>query len=227
VNRRLIREILGKSGMMFLSDISFAVSETIMIALYNGRGGAEVVAGMAAGWAIANIFFLFFSGIQTTATVLVGGSLGAGMLDQGRQRAGWITSGSVVMGFAMMLAGAGLSSLIIPLVYANLTAEARSICLGLVSVILVYMPLWSVLNCQFAISRAGGDTALGMYTDVSVNTLIFLPAAFILAFFTTLSPVVMFAILKTTDVIKYFIARYLYKKEKWIRNLTIREPNPK
>ncbi|MDR2537319.1 MAG: polysaccharide biosynthesis C-terminal domain-containing protein, partial [Treponema sp.] len=65
INKRLIREILSKSGMMFISELSWISSETIMTALYNGRGGAEVVAGMAAGWTIANIFFLLFGGIFT------------------------------------------------------------------------------------------------------------------------------------------------------------------
>jgi Na+-driven multidrug efflux pump len=222
VNQRLIREILAKSGMMFLSEASWVSSETIMTALYNGRGGAEVVAGMAAGWTIANIFFLLFGGIWTTASVLVGGSLGAGRLDEARKRGGWIKSGAVLAGCVIAAAGAGAAALLIPLVFSNLTAAARQISLGLVFVILFYMPLWSLLNAQFAISRAGGDTALGMYVDVSVNTLIFVPGAFVLALFTSLHPVTMFAILKLSDAVKYLMARHWYKKERWVRNLTYR-----
>jgi putative MATE family efflux protein len=215
----LIKTILTKSGMMFLSEASWISSETIMTALYNGRGGAEVVAGMAAGWTIANIFFLLFGGIWTTATVLVGGSLGAGKLDEGRTRAEWIKSGAVVAGIVISIAGAAASFLLIPLVFTNLTTAARGISLGLVWVILFYLPLWALLNSLFAISRAGGDTAMGMYADVSVNTLLFVPGAFFLALCTTLSPVIMFAILKLSDIAKYFVARHFYKKERWVRNL--------
>jgi Na+-driven multidrug efflux pump len=215
----LVKKILGKSVMMFISELSWISSETIMTALYNGRGGAEVVAGMAAGWTIANIFFLLFGGIWTTASVLVGGSLGAGKLEEARTRAGWIKSGAVAAGFIIALGGAFLSALLIPLVFSNLTAGARSISLGLVYVILLYLPLWALLNAQFAISRAGGDTALGMWADVSVNTLLFVPGAFILALCTGLGPVVMFAILKLSDIVKYLVARHLFKKERWVRNL--------
>jgi Na+-driven multidrug efflux pump len=88
-------------------------------------------------------------------------------------------------------------------------------------VILAYLPLWSFINVQFAISRAGGDTALGMYVDVSVHTLLFAPGSVILSFFTTLAPVPMFAILKLTDFVKLFIARHLLRKEKWVKNLTV------
>ncbi|MDR0760808.1 MAG: MATE family efflux transporter [Treponema sp.] len=222
VNRRLMTQILAKSGMMFLSEASWVSSETIMTALYNGRGGAEVVAGMAAGWTIANIFFLLFGGIWTTSTVLVGGSLGAGRLDEARTRGTWITSGAIAAGCIIAVTGAGAATLLIPLVFSNLTDAARHISLGLVYVIFIYMPLWSLLNALFAISRAGGDTALGMYVDVSVNTLIFVPGAFALALLTPLHPVTMFALLKLSDIIKYTIARRWFRKERWVRNLTRR-----
>ncbi|MDR3333368.1 MAG: MATE family efflux transporter [Treponema sp.] len=219
IHKSLIKTILTKSGMMFLSEASWISSETIMTALYNGRGGAEVVAGMAAGWTIANIFFLLFGGIWTTATVLIGGSLGAGKLETARSRAAWIKSGAVAAGIIIAILGAGASTALIPLVFTNLTIAARSISLGLVYVILIYLPLWCLLNAQFAISRAGGDTAMGMYADVSVNTLIFVPGAFILTLCTSLEPVVMFAILKSSDIAKYFVARHFFNKERWVRNL--------
>jgi putative MATE family efflux protein len=220
IHRRLVREILSRSGMIFLSELSWVSSETIMTALYNGRGGAEVVAGMAAGWTIANIFFLLFGGIWTTTTVIIGGSLGAGKLDTARVQARWIKSGSVAAGIFIAILGAVISALLIPLVFSNLTADARRISLGLIFVILAYLPLWSLLNAQFAISRSGGDAALGMYTDLSVNTLLFIPGAFILALGTSLHPVTMFGILKLTDIVKIFIARHFLNKERWVRNLT-------
>ncbi|MDR2363498.1 MAG: MATE family efflux transporter [Spirochaetaceae bacterium] len=226
-DKHLIRAILSKSAMMFLSEASWISSETIMTALYNGRGGAEVVAGMAAGWTIANIFFLLFGGIWTAAAVVVGGSLGAGKLDEARIKAEWLKSGAVIAGCFASVAGAALATLLIPLVFTNLTAPARGISLGLVYVILVYLPLWCLLNAQFAISRAGGDTAMGMYADVSVNTLLFVPGAFLLALCTSLEPVVMFTILKVSDIAKYLVARHFFKKERWVRNLTKENRPPK
>jgi Na+-driven multidrug efflux pump len=207
--------------MLFLSEASWISSETIVTALYNGRGGAEVVAGMAAGWTIANIFFLIFGGIWTATAVIIGGTLGAGRLEEARRRAEWIKSGSMAAGAIIAAAGALASTLLIPVVFSNLTVTARGISLGLIYVILAYLPLWALLNAQFAISRSGGDTAMGMYADVSVNTLLFVPGAFILALCTTLEPVFMFAILKLSDIAKYLVARHFLKKGRWVRNLTV------
>ena len=224
IHKRLVKEILVKSGMIFASELSWVSSETIMTAMYNRRGGAEVVAGMAAGWTIANIFFLLFGGVWITASVLVGSSLGAGKLDEARLRAKWLSSGAVAAGVILAIPGAFLSSLIIPLVFSNLSAAARATSFGLILVILAYLPLWGLLNLQFAISRAGGDAAMGMYVDLSVNTLLFVPGAVILSFFTSMPPVPMFAVLKLTDIIKLFICRHFLRKERWVKNLTSQEP---
>ncbi|MDR2941484.1 MAG: MATE family efflux transporter [Treponema sp.] len=221
IKKRLVAKIFAKSGMIFASEISWVVSETLMIAMYNRRGGAEVVAGMAAGWTIANIFFALFGGLWTASSVLVGGALGAGKLDEARNRAMWIKWGGFVTGFIFAIPGAVLTYALVPVVFSNLTIAARANCLGLVLVILAYLPLWCFINTQFAISRAGGDTAMGMYTDVSVNVLLFAPGSVILSFFTTLAPVPMFAILKLTDIVKIFVARYFLRKEKWVKNLTV------
>ena len=220
VKIRLIREILVKSSMIFASEISWIASETVMVAMYNRRGGAEVVAGMAAGWTIANLFFLIFGGIWTACAILVGGTLGAGKLDEARRRAEWLKSGSVAAGLIILPIGAIVSYLLIPVVFFNLSEAARGNSLGLVLVILLYLPLWALLNVQFAVSRAGGDTALGMYADLSVNTILFIPGAVILSYLTSLPPVTMFAILKITDFVKYYICRQLLRKERWVRNLT-------
>jgi Na+-driven multidrug efflux pump len=175
---------------------------------------------MAAGWTLGNIFFLVFSGIHSTTAVVIGGVLGAGRLDEARKRAEWIKGGAVIFGAVVAVLGAGFSVLVIPIAFMNLTDAARSIAFGMVTVILVYMPLWALLNAQFAISRAGGDTAMGMYSDVSVNSLLFVPGAFLIAWTTNIGPVLMFAILKLSDIAKYFVARYFLNKEKWVRNLT-------
>ena len=220
VHWKLFKEILYKSGMIFASELSWVSSETIMTAMYNRRGGAEVVAGMAAGWTIANIFFLLFGGIWIASGVLVGGALGAGKLDEARNRAEWLKSGSVVAGIAIALPGAVLSVLLIPLVFSNLSATAQTTSISLVFVILAYLPLWGLLNVQFAISRAGGDAATGMYTDLSVNTFLFVPGAVLLSFFTSMPPVPMFALLKLTDFVKIAVCRHFLQKERWVKNLT-------
>jgi len=220
IERTLILRILKRSWMMLLTETSWSISETVITALYNTRGGAEVVAGMAAGWTMANVFFLIFSGIQTAAAVSIGTTLGAGELDEARRRAVWIQSGAVVFGSFIGLM-AILATAIIPLVFANLTPQAQRITAELLVVVACYIPLWSLLSSQFAVSRAGGDAALGLYVDFTVSLFLFIPAAWALTMFTTVGPVLIFALSKLTDICKVSIAHWYLKKERWVKNLTV------
>jgi putative MATE family efflux protein len=218
VDRGLFKAILARSGMMLFSETAWVVSETIITALYNGRGGAETVAGMAAGWTIANLIFLVFPAIHTATGVIVGSTLGAGRLEEARTKARWIMSGSIIFGlFATVLAAA--STLAIPLVFGNLTADARTVTRGLVFVIAAYIPLWCLLNAQFAVSRSGGDAAMGVWVDVGVTYTVFIPAAFAIALLTPLGPVQLFALAKISDLPKAGVAYWWLRKERWVRNL--------
>jgi putative MATE family efflux protein len=217
----IFREILSKSALMLVSEGTWVVSETITTALYNGRGGAEVVAGMAAGWTIANLFFLVFGGIHVSTSVILGGLLGSGKLDEAKRRARWLQSGWSVGGIVM--AGFAASSVfLVPIVFANLSLAATSVTKGLILVIAMYLPIWSLLNAQFAIARSGGDMMFGIAVDVTVTYLAFLPGAFALALLTPVGPVTMYAIVKLSDFLKLGIAFRWLKKERWVKNLTVR-----
>ena len=216
----LFMQMFKKLGLVFASDISWVGTETIVAALYNSRGGAEVVAGMAAGWTIANIFFLIFPVIFTCVRIIVGSSLGQNKLDKARKQARWFLSGFFIFGIFVGICEA-LTVFIIPIVFIRLSPESHIITRNLVWVIALYMPLWSYLNTQLAISRAGGDAQLGAWVDISVNSMVFLPVMLIFTYYTTLSPVAMFGLAKLSDFLKLLIARHQLKKERWVKNLTV------
>lgn len=219
VNFRIFFIILQKSGFIALSEMSWVLTETTMTAVFNGRGGAEIISGMAAGWAIANIFFLAFQGIHTSIGVMVGGTLGRNELDQARDEARWLRSGAIVMGFVVAI-GQAFAVLLIPVVFGNLSPGAQLITRNMLWVIAAYMPLWTYLNAQFATARAGGDALMGVWVDVSVNIFLFLPSIFILAILTNLGPISLYALVKITDFVKVAIATWQLRTERWVRNMT-------
>jgi putative MATE family efflux protein len=225
VNAKLFGSILRKSGILFVSELSWVLTETVMTAVYNGRGGAEIVSGMAAGWAIANLFFLVFSAIHTSIGVIVGGTLGRNELDQAKQEAKWLRSGSIVIGFAVAICEAA-SVLLIPLVFGNLSPDARLVTRHLLWVIAIYLPVWTYLNAQLATGRAGGDAIMGVWVDVLVNSTMFLPGIFILAFCTGYGPIEMYAIVKLTDLVKVGIAHWQLGTGRWLKNLTTEHRTP-
>ncbi|MEI0798528.1 MATE family efflux transporter [Brachyspira intermedia] len=219
VKLNVFYSMLKKSSLIFLSEISWGLSEMFMTALYNSRGGAETVAGMASGFTIANIFYLVFQGIFVSTMVVVGGTLGRGELDDARNKARWILNGSVIAGLVVGLVQMS-STLLIPFIFSKLTIDAQAITRNLVILIACYMPVWTYINAQFAVSRAGGDTVFGFAVDVPVSLLMFAPLALILAKFTSVGPVAMFGIAKLTDFAKITVGVIMLKKERWVRKLT-------
>ncbi|MGI5173119.1 MATE family efflux transporter [Treponema sp. OMZ 840] len=214
----LFLSILSKSGMILASDMSWILTESVVTALYNSRGGAEIVSGMSAGFTIANLFFICFGGIHTSVTVIMGSTLGSGDLKKARMQKNWLLSGSFVFGLFMGITGS-FTTFLIPLVFANLSAEAQIVTRSMVLMNAAYMPLWAYLNGQFAVSRTGGDALMGVITDVTTNLFLVLPGMYVLTYYTALGPVAMYGLIKTTDWIKTTIAALWLKKEYWLKNL--------
>ena len=219
---KLFGSILRRGWLMLFSELLWVISETVTTAVYNGRGGADVVSGMSAGWAIVNLLFVSFGGINTATSVIIGKTLGEGQLDEARNQKTWMLSAAVVFGLFMTLMGA-MVTLLTPLVFGHLSQVAQGICRDLVLLVSLYMPLWIYTNVQFSVARAGGDTVMGAVVDGGVTLLVVIPGILLLARLTDWGPVLMYGVLKLTDFVKIIIAHLWLKKEKWVKNLTTQE----
>lgn len=218
IDFNLFGTIIKKSGMILYSEVFWAVSETISNALYNTRGGAEVVSGMASGFAIANLIFICMGGIVTSTGVIIGQELGANHIEECKKYKNWILSGSVFMGLFFMFIGLS-TTFLVNIVFNNLTLESRTYARELIIIASVYLPLWAFLNGQYSISRTGGDTTMGVLCD-TVGNILFIGGMLILTFCTDFNPVLMYAIVKFSDLPKTLIAHFWLKKERWLVNLT-------
>ena len=220
INFKLILEILRKGWKILFGEMVWVLSETVTTALYNGRGGADVVSGMSASFAIANLFFVAFGGITTATSVILGQTLGQGKLEEARQKERWLLTGAVIFGCFMTVFGL-LTMFLVPVVFRNLSLESQGICSSMVLTMALFMPAWVYVNAQFAISRAGGDTTMGMVVDGITTLGIILPGIFFMALCTSAGPVLMYISIKLVDFIKIVIAAIWLKKGKWIKNLAV------
>lgn len=219
INRALFKEILKKGSLVLVCEMVWVLSETVTTAIYNGRGGADVVSGMASSFAIANLFFVAFGGIYSATGVVLGKTLGEGQLEKARTQKTWLLSGSAVFGVFVM-AFAFATILIVPVVFGRLSPSAITICKNMVAVMAFFMPIWLYMNAQQAVARAGGDTAMGAYTDALITIVLMLPMVFIMGIFTNAGPVMMYLGVKLIDFIKIVIFHIWLKKERWLKNLT-------
>ncbi len=220
IDGRLFREILKKSALVLFCEMVWVLSETITTAIYNGRGGADVVSGMASSFAIANLYFVAFGGVYSATGVLLGKTLGAGDLEKARREKTWLLSGSAVFGLAMMVFGFA-TTLIVPMVFGRLSDSAIEICRRMVGTMALFMPVWVYMNTQQAVARSGGDARMGATTDAGLTIFVMLPMVFLLARFTSVGPVALYCGVKLIDVAKMVIFHFWLKKEHWLNNLTV------
>ena len=221
IDGALFRDILKKGALVLFCEMVWVLSETVTTALYNGRGGAEVVSGMASGFAIANLYFVAFGGVYSATGVILGKTLGEGDLDAARREKTWLLSGAAV--FGVLMTGFGFATtLLIPVVFGRLSEGAIGICRSMVVLMSLLMPVWLYMNTQQAVARAGGDTKMGAYTDAALTLAVMLPMVFLLALYTDVGPVAMYCGVKLVDVVKMVVFHFWLKKEKWLNNLTVR-----
>ncbi|MCQ2248438.1 MAG: MATE family efflux transporter, partial [Treponema sp.] len=114
-----------------------------------------------------------------------------------------------------------MTMLLVPVVFRRLSPDSQGICSRMVFTMALFMPAWVYVNAQFAISRAGGDTMMGMLVDGITNLAIILPGIFFMALCTTAGPVLMYTSIKLVDFVKIAIAAIWLKKGKWIKNLAV------
>ena len=214
----LFGRILKKGSLLIMSQMMWVLSESFTAAIYNGRGNAAVVSGMAASFSIANLFFISFDGITTATGVLIGKSLGRNELDDARKEKTWMLSAAIIFGCIMCLVGV-VTVLLVPVVFGNLSIDAQNICRAMLLLMALFMPLWTYVNTQLAVCRAGGDTKVGFFVDGG-TTAVMIPMLLILAFFTNASPVMMYFGVKALDVGKIIVATHEMKKERWVVNLS-------
>ena len=222
IDGALFREILKKGALVLFCEMVWVLSETVTTAIYNGRGGADVVSGMASSFAIANLYFVAFGGVYSATGVLLGKTLGEGDLEKARREKTWLLSGSAVFGVAMT--GFGLATtLIVPVVFGRLSASAIDICRRMVMMMALLMPAWVYMNTQQAVARSGGDTKMGAITDAGLTIFVMLPLLFLLARHTNVGPVTLYCGVKLLDVVKMVVFHFWLKKERWLKNLTAQE----
>ncbi|WP_022762545.1 MATE family efflux transporter [Butyrivibrio sp. AD3002] len=220
IDGSIFRDIFKKGALMLFCEMTWVLSETLTTAIYNGRGGADVVSGMASSFAIGNLFFVAFSGIYSATSVIIGKTLGEGNLDKARREKTWLLSGSAVFGFAMTFVGFA-TTFIVPIVYVRLSPNAITISRNMVILMSFFMPVWVFINAQQAVARAGGDTKMGAYADAGITIMVMLPMLLLLGRYTNIGPVQMYLCVKILDIVKIGIFHLWLKKERWLKNLTV------
>ena len=101
----------------------------------------------------------------------------------------------------------------------NTTDEVKEIAKNLIYVVAIMMPMNAFLHSTYFTLRSGGKTIITFFFDSVFICCVSVPAAFLLAHYTELPIITMFALVQSIDLIKCVIGFILVKKGVWLQNM--------
>ncbi|MEG1755358.1 MAG: MATE family efflux transporter [Clostridia bacterium] len=188
-----------------------------------GRMGTDNYAALTVERTIENIIFVFFVGICNACNILVGKSIGAGLIEQGKRYAKQfmmlIPMFGIVLGVVVILLRGPMVSL-----FDISDAAARTARIML----FIYAVDLSIRNIPYmevvGIFRAGGDTKYGLLCDAAVQYIVVLPAVIFCGMVLKLPFLTTYIIMIVVDdVSKLCLTLPHFIRMKWIK--PIRQEN--
>ncbi len=217
VKRVLFKTILIKSIPLIANELLWSTGVTMQFKAYSTRG-VVALAALNIMNAVNNMFFVVNSGQATAISVIIGHALGANKLDEARRDSRRLILFGIFISACLLVLHIA-TGILIPSVY-NVTPDVRATARILIAISAVMMPIYLTNAGFFFILRSGGDTKSVMLMDSLFTWFITVPYALMLANFTSLPLIQLFVLAQATEFIKLTIAYSLFRKERWVKNLT-------
>ncbi len=203
----------------FLNETLWSLSVVVVNMIF-GHMGKENYAGLSTVRTIENLVFVFFIGICHSCNILVGKHIGANDEPGARRIAGSFLVLTPLMGIVLGMIVLFLRGPIVDLfqIEDSSKAVARSL-------LLLYAFEIGFRNIPYiavvGIFRAGGDTRIGLFGDLSVQYFVVIPIAALLGLVLKLPFVTTFVVMQLSDdVAKNLIYFIHYRKGNWIRPIS-------
>ena len=212
----LVRSIMVKGMPLMVNELFWSIGVAALSQCYSWRG-LHVVAAINISSTISNLFNVIHLALGSSVSIIVGQLLGAGKMeeavDRDRKLIAFSTGLCFVIG-AVMFAAAPL----FPQIY-NTEQQVRDLAAAIIRILALYMPLGAFLHASYFTLRSGGKTIITFLFDSAFICGISFPAAYILAHFTAVPIVWLYAIVQFIDIIKCIIGFILVKKRVWVQNI--------
>lgn len=217
--RGFFKEFWGRALSVLLNEFFWSLS-VVAINMVLGRMGTDNYAALTVERTIEGLVFVFFVGICNACNILVGKSIGAGDLEQGKDYARRFLAFTPLLGVVTGLLIVALRYPLIGLFDLSDTASQTARTLLLIFAIdacVRYIPYVEVVG----IFRAGGDTRFGLITDVVSQYAFILPAVVIAGLVLKLSFIATYIImLAVDDVSKLIITIPHFRSMRWVKPIT-------
>ncbi len=217
-NLTLIKDFFRYGLPVILGDVFWGINIAVQGAII-GRLGAVALASVSMSNVIFSIIGVGMSGTAGATAVIIGQTVGAGDYDKVKEYAKKLQLLFLAVGVTSGLALFVVKDYVL-LLY-NVSEETVVMARQFLTVLSVTMVGTAYqMPCLTGIVRAGGATHFVLVNDLIFVWLVVIPSALIAAFVLHASPVVVFACLKSDQVLKCAVAVVKVNRFRWIKNLT-------
>ena len=212
----MVPKLLSKSLPLLLNETLWSLGQAALLQCYSIRG-IEVIAAMNICNTISLLFNEAFISLGAATAIVVGQELGANRLVNARRTAWRMAVLSIVV-CAVLGVLLFLVSPVVPNIY-NTEPDIRALSSACIRVVAVCMPISAYANVAYFTLRAGGRTLVTFIFDSCFTWIVSVPAAFLLAHFTALPVVTVFAVVLLLDLLKDALGFGFMKHGGWVRNI--------
>ena len=214
--RGFLKPFWPRAMPALLNEMLWGLS-VVCINMVFGRLGVDNFAALTTQRTIGDIVFVFFIGICNACNILVGKSIGAGRIEEGKAYARRFLYVVPLLGAALGLAVFLLRGPFVSMFdlshAANETAR---------TLLLIYALDVSIRNIPYVatagIFRAGGETRFGMFIDLAVQYGIVLPIAALCGLVWKLPFALTYlCVLAAEDLTKIALILPYYRSMRWIK----------
>ena len=200
----LVNETLWSAGMAMLAQC------------YSVRS-LDVMAATSITNTLYNVFNVAIFDLSATVGIIVGHALGAGKTDEAKDAARKLIALSFVLSFVVGGMYAACSAFF-PNIY-NTTVGVKALASSFILIGAAFLPMNAVCHACYFTLRAGGKTFVTFLFDSVFVWVLAVPTAYVLAHFTAMPIVGIYASVVGLDMIKAIIGVVLVKKGVWVNNI--------
>ena len=210
------KKIFIKGMPLIVNEALWSAGMAMLTQCYSVRG-LNVVAGLNIANTVNNVFNVVFLALGNSVAIVVGQLLGAGKMEEARDRDNKMIAFSVFSCIGVALVMIALSP-VFPLLY-NTSEAVRNQATAFMIAQAIFMPQAAFIHATYFTLRSGGKTIVTFFFDCVFLWIVNVPVVFMLSRFTGMPAHYIYVCCQIADWIKCIIGFILVKKGVWIQNI--------
>lgn len=213
----LVRKTFVKVVPLFFNEVLFTSALTIIFKTYSNLGQKEIAVINIAD-VISQIVYILASGLGTATNIFVGIHLGNNELKEAEDNANYLLGYSVGMGIIITFI-LSIISFIVPHFY-NIQPQTKVLTTYVILIHAFMAPVTMLTRIPFFVLRSGGRVYEVLLLDAIFMWIVKVPVAIICGYVLHFPILPLFLAVEATRILNATISMALYKKKRWLTNLT-------